>query len=97
MNRTEVVKALAKRCGLKEKEVSLLLRQLPQVIGEALARGEPVTIHGLGRFAVRHQRQRMGKNPRTGEPMVVSARNVPKFRATAFLKSKVASAHDPSE
>ena len=91
MNRTDVVKELARRCShLDEKDIAMLIKELTQVIGDALARGEPVAIHDLGRFVARRQCKRRGRNPSNGEEIFIPDRMVPKFRATDALRAKVA-------
>jgi nucleoid DNA-binding protein len=47
----------------------MLIKELTQVIGDALARGEPVAIHDLGRFVARRQCKRRGRNPSSDAPL----------------------------
>jgi DNA-binding protein HU-beta len=58
-------------------------------IEQALSRGEDVTVTGFGTFRVTRRSARMGRNPRTGEPVQIKAMNVPKFKAGKGLKEAV--------
>ncbi len=58
-------------------------------IHRALKKGEDVSIAGLGIFKVTARKERMARNPRTGEPIKVPAMNVPKFKAAKALKDAV--------
>ncbi len=48
-----------------------------------------VKIHGFGKFVVREKGERPGRNPRTRDPVKVSARRVVRFQATGKLKGRV--------
>lgn len=59
-------------------------------IGEALALGERVQLVGFGSFEVRERAERVGRNPRTREEILIPACKVPAFKAGKTLKDKVA-------
>jgi integration host factor subunit alpha len=54
-----------------------------------LVRGESVKISSFGSFLIRHKKERMGRNPKTGEDATISERRVVTFRASQNLKSRV--------
>ena len=58
-------------------------------ISDALAHGERVKILSFGSFSVREKGQRIGRNPKTGEEVPISARRIISFRASRTLKSKI--------
>ena len=58
-------------------------------MGEALARGDGIELRGFGTFKVRHRKARTGRNPRTGEPVEVPARDVPVFKPSRLLRNRV--------
>ena len=58
-------------------------------IAKALARGEEVQVAGFGKFEVRQRAARMGRNPRTGEPVQIAASKAPAFKAAKGLKDTV--------
>ncbi len=61
-------------------------------IGDALASGERVQLVGFGSFEVRERAERVGRNPRTREEILIPACKVPAFKAGKTLKDKVAGA-----
>ncbi len=73
MNRRELVKAVAAHGGLDPKQVDATLRSTTEVITAVVARGEPVNISGFAKFAKVDRPARMGRNPRTGEPVRIKA------------------------
>ena len=56
-------------------------------IEDGLVRDGEVKIMGLGTFTLRHKKSRMGRNPKTGEPAEIAARNVVSFRPSKNLKA----------
>jgi integration host factor subunit alpha len=54
---------------------------------DALVNGEKVKISSFGSFTVRAKRQRMGRNPKTGRPLQISARKVLTFKPSQVLRS----------
>ena len=62
-------------------------------ISTALERGEIVKISSFGTFTVRSKRQRIGRNPKTGEEVPILPRRVLTFRASNVLKERINDAH----
>jgi integration host factor subunit alpha len=58
-------------------------------IAECLERGEAVKLSSFGSFIVRKARQRIGRNPKTGKQVKISARRVLVFKPSAALKSRI--------
>ena len=86
MTRSELCARVAARSSLSQADVAAALSALTSTIAAALAQGETVTVAGFGRFAARTRAGRQGCNPRTGEPNVVSAAQVPSFKAAKALR-----------
>ena len=60
-----------------------------ETLKETLERGENVKLTGFGNFRVRDKSTRLGRNPKTGEPMELAARRVVTFKASPLLKDKM--------
>lgn len=58
-------------------------------IAEELVRGESVKVSGLGNFSLHHKKPRLGRNPKTKQPVLISARRVVAFKAGQKLKERV--------
>ena len=62
---------------------------LVEVVTDALAKGDKVSLKGFGNFEVRTRSERTGRNPRTGETMTIAASKAPAFKASSALKKAV--------
>ncbi len=89
LTRNDLTEAVYREIGLSRTESALLVEQvLNEVIGN-LERGEPVKIPGFGSFSVRSKRDRMGRNPKTGEEVKIEPRRVLSFKASSMLKNRM--------
>lgn len=89
VNKTELVKSLAEKAGVTQKEAMKVLDATVTSIQEALSSGEKVQIIGFGTFEVRDRRARKVISPATGEEIEVPATRVPAFKPGKSLKEAV--------
>jgi DNA-binding protein HU-beta len=89
MNKGELVARVAKDSGLTKADAGRALDAALDNVTKALKKGERVTLVGFGTFGVSRRRARAGRNPRTGAPIKIAARRVPRFTAGKDLKSAV--------
>lgn len=89
MNKTELIEAIASRTDMTKTDVDKVVSSLVDVITDALADGDKVSLKGFGIFEVRARDARIGRNPRTGETMEIAASKVPAFKASSALKKAV--------
>lgn len=89
MNKTQLIDAIAKEADLTKVDSRKALDAFMTVVGKTLGKGENVTLVGFGSFSVTHRPSRMGRNPRTGEPLKIKARNAVRFRPGSRLNKKV--------
>ena len=85
MNKSELVEAIA-GSGLSKSDATKALDATISAITGSLKSGQSVTIVGFGTFMVRESKARMGRNPRTGESIEISASRRPSFKAGKALK-----------
>ena len=90
MNKTELVNAVAEKADFSKKDADKAVAAVLDSITDALAQGDKVQIVGLGTFEVRARAEKQGRNPKTGEAMIVPASNLPAFKAGKALKEAVA-------
>lgn len=87
MTKADIVQAVYTRLGgFSKKEAADLVDLVFETMKETLGRGEKIKISGFGNFVLRDKRQRQGRNPQTGEPIVISERRVLNFKASQLLK-----------
>ena len=87
--RSTLSEAVFKNVGLSRNESSALVDSVFNEILKSLIYGDDVKISSFGTFIVRNKRERIGRNPKTGEEVPITARSVVTFRASNVLKSKV--------
>ena len=81
MNKTELVAAVAEQAGLSKKDAEAAVKAFTDVVAEALKAGDKIQLVGFGTFEVSERAAREGRNPRTGETMIIEASKTPKFKA----------------
>src|SRR5687767_6587997 len=87
MTKAEIVQAVYTRLGgFSKKESADLVDLVFETMKETLGRGEKIKISGFGNFVLRDKRQRQGRNPQTGDPIVITERRVLNFKASQLLK-----------
>lgn len=90
MTKAEIVQALYARVGgFSKKEAADLVDLVFDTMKETLARGEKIKISGFGNFILRDKRPRQGRNPQTGDPIVITERRVLNFKASQILKHAI--------
>ena len=89
MRKLDIAKRLTGQVGITEREAVALLDGILDLFKATLRKGEPITIPNFGKFTVQSKAPRRGRNPRTGEEVMISPRRVVTFRASAQLKAEV--------
>ncbi|MCH9844385.1 MAG: integration host factor subunit alpha [Alphaproteobacteria bacterium] len=89
ITRGDLVEELYNQLGLSRRECKTLVEQILDGMSEALIAGDSVKISSFGSFLVRDKKERVGRNPRTGEFATITPRKVLSFRASAMLKQKM--------
>ena len=87
MTKAEIIDSVYEKVGgFSKKESAELVEAVFDAMKEVLTQGQKIKISGFGNFVVRAKRQRMGRNPQTGEPIPISARRVLTFKPSQVLK-----------
>ena len=89
LTKDDIVKALAKGNGYHLNQSVELIETLLELIKSKLVSGEDVLISGFGKFCVKEKRQRRGRNPATGEAIMLDARRVVTFKCSGQLRKKI--------
>ncbi len=89
MTKRELIDIVAKKANLTSKAARDSVQAFINSIRDALKRGEKVVITGFGTFSVRKRAERIGRNPKTGEKITISARKAPGFTPGKTLKKVV--------
>lgn len=89
MNKTELIAEVAEKAELSKKDAEAAVSAAIDVITEALRKGDKVQLVGFGSFEVKKRAARVGRNPKTKEPIEIPASTVPVFKAGKVLKDIV--------
>ncbi len=86
MNKNDLVAVVASKAGMSKADSARAVESVFDGITDALRGGGEVRLVGFGTFLVNHRKESKGRNPRTGEPIIIPAARVPKFKAGKGLK-----------
>ena len=89
MNKTELVASVAEATSLSKKDAENAVSAVIASITQSLTEGEKVQIAGFGTFEVRERSERIGRDPRTSEEIIIPASKTPAFKAGKALKDSV--------
>lgn len=89
MNKTELVASVAEATSLSKKDAENAVSAVIASITKSLTEGEKVQIAGFGTFEVRERSERIGRDPRTSEEIIIPASKTPAFKAGKALKDAV--------
>ena len=90
MIRSELIQIIAdENPHLYQRDVERIVNTVFSEITEALAKGDRVELRGFGAFSVKSRDARMGRNPRTGEPVKVASKAVTFFKTGKLLRDRL--------
>jgi integration host factor subunit alpha len=89
VTRADLVEALAKRANMQRADANHLLTRMLEMMQDSLVGGDTVKLSRFGNFNVRAKRQRIGRNPKTGEEVPITPRRVVTFRPSQMLREFV--------
>lgn len=90
MNKEELVKEIAKKTRMPQKQVAEIISLMIESIEKTVSKGKRVTLVGFGTFEARKRAARTGRNPQTGAEIKIPAKTVPAFSAGKKFKEIVA-------
>ena len=89
MDKAQIAEQIQKGAELSGTQAAALVKFMLNLLKSTLQNGEDITISGFGNFRVRSKAARQGRNPRTGEPVMTTARRVVTFKASALLTAYI--------
>jgi integration host factor subunit alpha len=89
MVKDDIINLVHKRVGFARNEATHAVEVLFDTIKMRLMSGEDVNIVGFGKFCLRDKKERIGRNPKTGQEFTISARRVLTFKPSKYLKEMV--------
>jgi integration host factor subunit alpha len=89
LTRSDLTEALHRDIGLSRTESSDMVNAVLDLIADELVGGNSVKLSSFGTFMVRHKRERMGRNPKTGEEVPITPRRVLVFRPSQVMRNVI--------
>ncbi|ABB31651.1 MULTISPECIES: integration host factor subunit alpha [Geobacter] len=89
MTKADIVEQIYEKVGFSKKESAELVERVFGLIKETLENGEKIKIAGFGNFVVKEKADRRGRNPQTGDEIIISARRILTFKPSQVLKSSI--------
>ncbi len=83
------IESISDQIGFPKKYSSELVEILLETIKNSLESGDDVLISGFGKFCVRDKKDRKGRNPATGQDMILKSRRVVTFKCSGQLRKKI--------
>ena len=89
LKKSDIVNSISNQMGFSKRQSVETDETLLEIIKKTLESGDDVLISGFGKFCVRDKRERRGRNPATGDDMIVEPRRVVTFRCSGKLRRKI--------
>jgi integration host factor subunit alpha len=89
LTKADMAQEVAQNCGFMKHEAQELVEKLLGIVKSRLVAGEDVMVSGFGKWSVKGKRARRGRNPQTGERLILDARRVVTWRYSPRLKKAV--------
>ena len=89
LTKAQIVESIQNQTGFPKNRSLEIVETLLEIIKRTLESGEDVLVSGFGRFCVREKKERKGRNPATGEDMMLEPRKVVTFKCSGKLRKRV--------
>jgi integration host factor subunit alpha len=89
LTKIQIVESIQNQTGFPKNKSSEIVETLLEIIKKTLATGEDVLISGFGKLCVKEKRERKGRNPATGEDLMLKHRKIVTFKCSGKLRDKI--------
>jgi len=89
LTKAQLIDSIYRQVDLPKTRSAQVVGSLLEIIKKTLENGEDVLISGFGKFCVKDKRKRRGRNPQSGEDLMLAERRVVRFKCSGRLKDKV--------
>jgi integration host factor subunit alpha len=87
--KANIVEAVAEQIGYTKNQTSEIIETLLEIIKRTIESGEDVLVSGFGKYCVKTKHERRGRNPATGEDMMLEPRRVVTFKCSGKLRDRI--------
>jgi len=89
LTKAQIIESFQNNLGFTKNQSSEIIESILAIIKDALANSEDVLISGFGKFCVNQKKERRGRNPATGDDMMLAPRKVVTFKCSGKLREKL--------
>jgi integration host factor subunit alpha len=89
LTKDDIIEAVAREIYFQKNQSTKIVETLLELIKKTLESGDDVLVSGFGKFRVREKKARRGRNPATGESMILGPRRVVTFHCSGKLRRKI--------
>lgn len=89
MSKSQVVAEMSEKCAMSKKDAATFLETLSKLAETEVKKAGEFVLPGFGKLVKMHRKERMGRNPATGQPVKIAAKTVVKFRLAKSMKDAV--------
>lgn len=89
LTKSDIVDSIQRENGCSRKKAIELVETLLELVKKTLESGEDVLVSGFGKFCVQSKKERRGRNPATGEDMMLAPRKVVTFKCSGKLRKAI--------
>ena len=89
VTKKEIIETITAKIGFSNRQASDLFENFLEIMKKTLEDGNDILISGFGKFSVREKGERRGRNPATGDAMMLKQRKVVGFKHSGVLKDKI--------
>ena len=89
LTKAQIVESIRNQIGFPKNKSSEIVETLLEIIKRTLESGEDVLFSGFGRFCVKEKKTRKGRNPATGDAMILRARKIVAFKCSGKLRERI--------
>jgi integration host factor subunit alpha len=89
VTKDHIINSICNQLDLPKKKASEIIEALLELVESTLENGEDVLISGFGKFCVKQKKERKGRNPATGEDLMLGSRRVVTFKCSPIIRAKI--------
>ena len=89
LTKIQIVESIHNQIGFTQKRASEIVETFLEIIKDTLESGEDVLISGFGKFCVNEKKERKGRNPATGDAMMLAPRKIVTFKCSGKLRDRI--------
>ena len=89
LTKIQIVESIQNQTGFPKNKSSEIVETLLEIIKRTLANSEDVLISGFGKFCVKEKRERKGRNPATGDDLMLKPRKIVTFKCSGKLRDRI--------